>query len=242
MVALGSPAFAAATPSVSTPLGTVVVEDGLDSVSGLLSVTFTAPGPAGGLAPVSVTVDRRRGTVALDSHRPSFARPSAPRSLPGPASEAVPALPADSPISSCGLALVVLPDALPTAACAPADGFTGAPGLGAVVLGTSRGSFSPNREPGVPASISSANADFGAADGEEAGVGTDPGFDAVGLALGGVRHVNTSSMAGAQSAAPAGGAGPSGMLAVTGTPLLAGLTGLVLLVVGGVLTWKRVRD
>jgi hypothetical protein len=32
------------------------------------------------------------------------------------------------------------------------------------------------------------------------------------------------------------------MLAGTGTPLLAGLAGLVLLVVGGILTWKRVRD
>jgi hypothetical protein len=135
-----------------------------------------------------------------------------------------------------------LPDALPAAACAPADGFTSAPGLGAVVLGTSRNSFSPSREPGVPASISDANADFGAADGEEAGAGTDPGFDAVGLALGGVRHVNTSSMGGTQSVAPPGGAGPSAMLAGTGTPLLAGLAGLVLLVVGGILTWKRVRD
>src|SRR5256885_14945041 len=90
MVALGGPAFADATPSVSTPLGTVVVEDGLDSVSGLLSVTFTAPGPAGDLAPVSVTVDPRRGTLALASHRPTFARPAAPRRLPAPASGAVP--------------------------------------------------------------------------------------------------------------------------------------------------------
>jgi hypothetical protein len=240
MVALGSPAFAEATPSVSTPLGTVVVEDGLDSVSGLLSVTFTGPGPAGDLAPVSVSVDPRRGIVAFDSHRSSFARPAAPRRLPTPASKEVPAAQADSSISSCGLALVVLSDTLPAAACAPADGFSSAPGLGAVVLGTSHSSFSPSRDAGEPASVS--GADAGAVDGEEAEAGADPGLDAVGLALGGVRHVSTSSMVGAQSAVPASGAAPSAMLAGTGTPLLAGLAGLVLLVVGGILTWKRVRD
>jgi hypothetical protein len=76
--------------------------------------------------------------------------------------------------------------------------------------------------------------------------GAAPALDAVGLALGTSARPGAAMPAGAPAtpaaapaAAPHAGAPPA--LASTGAPIVAALAGLVLLLVGGCLTWARAR-
>src|SRR5207244_3335264 len=96
-------------------------------------------------------------------------------------------------LTSCGLAVAIVPAAPPSVTCAGANRSAAARGLIPVALGVAGGSVT------------------------QEGVVTGPG-------------------AGAAAGAP------GGLLASTGTPLVAGLAGLALLMVGGFLTWKRARD
>jgi len=75
--------------------------------------------------------------------------------------------------------------------------------------------------------------------------GTVPALDAVGAALGTTARPGLAAPVSASaSGAPAAPAGPDPTgpgLASTGAPVVAALAGLVLLAVGGCLTWARVR-
>src|SRR5205807_10487793 len=65
----------------------------------------------------------------------------------------------------------------------------------------------------------------------------------MGLALTGLRRVDGAVLGGPRPGFPGvpARAGAGALLAGTGTPVAVGLAGLVLLAVGGLLTWRRAR-
>lgn len=186
--------------------------------------------------------------------------------------------PAGPGLTSCGLAIAVVPDAPPSVTCAGGERSAFARGLIPVALGVAGGSLTPDGvatgtcgaagavgspvsaaclpDPlagGLPAAGGSgawgplgspARLALGGCGTRGCGLGGPDGasgLDPLGLALGAFGRSGSGEAPAAGTAGPDRGA-PGTLLASTGTPLVAGLAGLALLMVGGFLTWKRARD
>jgi hypothetical protein len=226
------------TPSVPTPVGTLV--DGF-------GVGFVGPDSTADLPLLGISLDPYAAV-------PQDAPPPAADAQPLPASGARPDRSTATgtrrmtPVAIDRDVIVLTTCAFTAVGCASADPARLVSDLMPFVLGAPSdlpASSSPVGQPVVPPVGDPAAGQPPSAAGQLVD-GAAPALDAVGLALGTSARPGAAMPAGAPAtpaaapaAAPHAGAPPA--LASTGAPIVAALAGLVLLLVGGCLTWARAR-
>jgi hypothetical protein len=227
------------TPSVPTPAGPLV--DGF-------GVGFVGPDSTAGLPLLGISLDPYDAV-------PQDAQPAAAAAQPLPASGGRPDRSTATgtrrvtPVAIDRDVIVLTTCAFTAVGCASADPARLVWDLMPFVLGVPSdlpASSSPVGQPVVPPGGDPAAGQQPSATGQLVD-GAAPALDAVGLALGTSARPGAALPAGAPATTPAAApaaaphSGTPPALASTGAPIVAALAGLVLLLVGGCLTWARAR-